>query len=556
MSTVEVPTFASPVGSRPRPGPRSWGRESLRLIREHALAFAVVCVVGFGPLLAIAIYVAGHGGVLTGVNGGDYFDQFQYLAWIRDEGSHLLASNLWVTGSTPHDYLHPMYLISGLLWRLGLNIQLAYILWKPVAVLVLFLGFAVYVRETVEGGRWARMAAVALALFYVTPLLPFDDWLHYLSAGQNYRLVIAVNDPDAVLNLWGLEHTAIAMGLMPVFLLAGERALRGGAPRQRIWLITASVAGMLVSWLHPWQGAILLGILVGLFVVRGPRRRYLRLTVPVCATLAPLVYGLVLSRTDASWHAFEVGSTQGVLLPPLWMLIAAFAPIGVFSVLGLRRPASDRDWMLLLWIPVTAMVYVVIPQFPPHALCGISLPLAVLAVAGWRRAVARLRPPRAASAIVAVVAVLLLTVPYLVDPLSKVPNNFAHSPIGAASREMYELTDAQSAALRFLDHDPRSGAVLAPWFLSLSVPAFTDRRVFVGHLQWEPQGVLAQDQAFFGDPKHLPSAATRRSILAATKARFVVAACDSPSLESALAPVARAVARFGCVTVYETRAAS
>ncbi len=25
---------------------------------------------------------------MTGVNGGDFFDQFQYLAWIRDEGTH------------------------------------------------------------------------------------------------------------------------------------------------------------------------------------------------------------------------------------------------------------------------------------------------------------------------------------------------------------------------------------------------------------------------------------------------------------------------------------
>lgn len=41
-------------------------------------------------------------------------------------GSHFLASNLWAVGHTPRDYLHPMFAISGLLWRLGVSVQLAF----------------------------------------------------------------------------------------------------------------------------------------------------------------------------------------------------------------------------------------------------------------------------------------------------------------------------------------------------------------------------------------------------------------------------------------------
>ena len=44
-----------------------------------------------------------------------------------------------------------MYAISGLLWRLGLSIQLAYLVWAPVALLVLFLGSAAYVRRFLAG---------------------------------------------------------------------------------------------------------------------------------------------------------------------------------------------------------------------------------------------------------------------------------------------------------------------------------------------------------------------------------------------------------------------
>ncbi|HSO98711.1 MAG TPA: hypothetical protein VLP43_07145 [Solirubrobacteraceae bacterium] len=129
------------------------------LIRANPATFAALTIWAFAPLAATVAYVAINGGILTGTNGADLFDQFQYLAWIRDEGSHLLASNLWVIGGTPHDYVEPMYLISGLLWRLGLSVQVAYLIWKPVALLVLFLGFAAYARRMLRG-RWAASAAV------------------------------------------------------------------------------------------------------------------------------------------------------------------------------------------------------------------------------------------------------------------------------------------------------------------------------------------------------------------------------------------------------------
>ena len=125
-------------------------RSGAELIRSHAAIFAVLVIWALAPLAAAVIHVAAHGGVLTGTNGSDYFDQFQYLAWIRDSGDHLLASNLWVIGPTPHDYLHPMYVISGLLWRLGLSIQLAYLIWTPIALVVLFIGSAAYTRRLLQ----------------------------------------------------------------------------------------------------------------------------------------------------------------------------------------------------------------------------------------------------------------------------------------------------------------------------------------------------------------------------------------------------------------------
>ena len=137
------------------------------------------------------VHVASHGGVLIGTNGRDFFDQFQYLAWIRDAGSHGLASNLWVIGHTPHDYLHPMYLISGLLWRLGVSVQVAYLIWKPVALLVLFLGCAWYVTRLEPDNRARQTAALVLALFYQSPAYALAVWTGHLTLVHRLALLLA-----------------------------------------------------------------------------------------------------------------------------------------------------------------------------------------------------------------------------------------------------------------------------------------------------------------------------------------------------------------------------
>jgi hypothetical protein len=236
------------------PAPRALLSTSAELIRAHAAIFAVLAIWAFAPLVATVIHVAAHGGVLTGPYGSDFFDQFQYLAWIRDEGEHLLASNLWVIGPSPHDYLQPTYAISGLLWRLGLGIQLAYLVWAPVALLVLFLGSAAYVRRFLTG-RGGQAAALILVLFYHSPVYAISRWLAHLSAAHQFQLLRVTTDVDAALQLWGFAHAAITIGLMPVFLLAAERVLGAPAGRDvRRWGVLAGVAGLLISWLHPWQG--------------------------------------------------------------------------------------------------------------------------------------------------------------------------------------------------------------------------------------------------------------------------------------------------------------
>lgn len=222
------------------------------------------------------------------------------------------------------------------------------------------------------------------------------SWTGHLSEGHRLALRLVTNDADSALDLWSFEHTAIAIGLMPVFLIAAERLLASPASSRarRHWTALAGLAGLLVSWLHPWQGLTLLGIIGGLFVFRPPRRRYLAVATPVVATLLPLIYGLLLSRTDPSWRLFQQQSTA-FGTASCWALLAAVGPLVAFAVLGVRRSTEDREWMLVLSVVVSAGVYFLVPEYPPHALNGLPLQMAVLAVRGWPRAHLRAHLPSA-----------------------------------------------------------------------------------------------------------------------------------------------------------------
>ena len=84
-------------------------------------------------------------------------------------------------------------------------------MWLPVACVAVAVGFAAYARRRLAGPG-ARAAALALALFYFTPLLPLLDWGGIASALTANQLVVVAG---AAAPFWG------NVGL----LLLGHRAL-------------------------------------------------------------------------------------------------------------------------------------------------------------------------------------------------------------------------------------------------------------------------------------------------------------------------------------------
>src|SRR5581483_3746872 len=277
---------------------------------------------------------------------------------------------------------------------------------------------------------------------------------------------------------WDGGSAEIAVGLMPLFLLAIERLLepsRRAEGRSASWYaIGAGLAGMLASWLHPWQGMTLLAIVAGLVVWGRFERRYLRLAVPVAMTLAPLGYFLVLSHTHSSWKT--VSQPNGYSHFGTW-LVLGLAPL-LLALPGFRGRNLDIQGRILRIWPVAALaVYLALHRtWFYHSFAGLTLPLGIMAVQGWRALLLRARAGGFLLARpVAGALVLAVTVPGMVWAIQYLSNNRANN----------FFTTGESKALAYLNSSPRSGAVLAPVMpLGQAVPAFAGRQTYVGHYYW------------------------------------------------------------------------
>lgn len=543
----EAPSSAAAVreSSGGRPLAARWHLDSFEL-----LVLAVFAAVSVWVVALDLYYAHAHGLSWTYVDGEFPGDQLGYLAWIRDASRHVLVSDLYVPWTTPHDYLQPMIAVSGGLVALGMAPWLALMLWKPVAVLVLFFVVRTYCRRMLSG-RWERRAALALALFGASWGVLGDEWLPAIS--------------------WGYVYALMAVALLVAALLSYDRA----RSMQRLsWV--APALGLFASWLSPWEGEILVLIIVGveLAAIRRPLRRDLvrRLTLPsvmVAATALPLVYYAALDRLDSEWkaaHAVIAGDwgLQVVLLPLIPLLIAsAFAyrrrPPGFLQAATLAWPlATLADW---------ALNQTSLGAWSLHSFTGVTIPLGVLAIVGVRNAGFDRLPGRRWLGAAAVTA---LTIPATVAMMRDAPVH-----LGPASQGHNLITRSDERALRFLAADPQPGMVLTDYAHGVEVPAETGRRTYTTDLQyWAEPGVVYRADAaerllhgpgswwastsfwWYKDPPvHVGrgwltgSAAVQ--FVRRSGARFVLENCGGRAdLGRWLRPILRSVHRFGCAAVY------
>ena len=501
-----------------------------------ALAWSAV------PVVLLAIHTIVHGGVLSGSDGPlAGADQLFYMDSIRQSGAHLLIADHFDLVIGHAVFLNPLYLLAGLVWRAGVPLQAAFWALKLLAAPALALGALALAARGLSSAT-ARASAVVLGLFYFSPVLPLLAWTGAIGSTTRYQLLLPVGESMPAWQLWGYPHAALAIGLEAGALL-GAVALadrRRTLERPGPVLAATCAAACLVGWLHPWQGATLILVLAALAIYGRARQVTLLLLAPALAAAAPLVYEAILPHVDTAWHVDSVRNAVGQ--GPLWILLVALLPLAVPAAFGIRavREGSLRV-VLAAWPLAALVVYFGTSQFPYHALQGISLPLAVLAVEGWQQ----LRASRAA--VLGLLLVAAVTVPGAVYEV----RTFRDSERSHAAP--YWFTAGERAALRYLEATPTPGGVIARQYLGAAVPAFTGRRTWVGEWTWTPEyGARVALSELLMAGRLSPDRA--RQLVASTGARFALTDCRAPApLGRLLGPLVVSKRAFGCAAVYELR---
>jgi hypothetical protein len=505
-----------------------------------------VLVVLAGTSLATLLPLLTRGRPLSGAEGLYPADQLQYFAWIREASQHGLIGNRMDLAPGGRPFLHPGFLLSGVVHRVtGISIPLSFLAWKPLAVGLTFAGALAYVRRLVPAGP-QRRAALVVVLFAVMPATALVAWTGWGGRPRQFTFDFISGEMWSGQYLWGYLFTAIAVFLMPLVLLAIERWRAGGGTRL---LVLAALGALVVMWLQPWQGATLALIVVAVEAIHYARTRerppWGLLVVPAAGAL-PAIYYFVLQLTDESWERASEANAAGGQPEwswPWWAIVLTLLPLAAPAALAYRLPAPAwQDVAVRVW-PFAALAVYLQPHgtFPYHSFQGLTIPLGILAVVGVASLGRRLGPA------LAVGAIALLTLPGFAHKLEVAADN-VH--VGA---DPYFIFDDEQKALDFVESDRRPGGVLAPLYSGFYLPYRTGREVYVGQFSWAPDSRTRRERADELFEGRLTGQAAR-DFVDETKARFLFADCRKlTDLTQTLRGMLEDVRRFGCATVYVLR---
>lgn len=531
---AHAPTAPHPSAARPSASVRSLDRFELGTL---LVLFALACA----PLAGLLLRVWTQGGVVTGADGFLVADPLQYVTWLREAGEHVAVANPYDLEEGPAAFVHPGVVLSGLAYRLGLGLVAAYMIWKPVAVLALFAGALALTRRFLVR-RDDRRLALVLALFSASPIAAVVGWSGVGGNEVKFDFDFISGEAWPGTYLWGYPFTAIAVGLLPLALLAYERGREGHSRRA---LLTAAALGLVVAWLQPWQGATLMLVLsateaLSLRRGRRPGAALGDLILPLAASVVPLVYYFVLSRSDASWEL--AGMVNDFPRWPWWVTLLGLLPLALPAAFAYRLPAPDFGAIALRAWPVAglAVFYQPAGTFPFHAVQGVSFPLAVLGVMALRSWLGE-RRIRLAPAMATVILLCVVGTAYRANELREAVN---------LGRQPFFLTDSERDALRYLEEHREPGGVLTPVYSGVLVPAYTGRETWIGAGSWTPDFEARRQatEALFSG-RLPPSAALR--LVRRSGASFLYSDChDRADLGALVAGFTERPRRFGCATVY------
>jgi hypothetical protein len=231
--------------------------------------------------------------------------------------------------------------------------------------------------------------------------------------------------------------------------------------------------------------------------------------------------------------------------------LTTFGAAVLASIPGWRtRATSDRQRLLRLWPIAVLITFVAVPTGKYEAFAGVSVPLALLAVQGWRRVLEERRLAGRNPRILR----FLVTAGIVVLVFGAVPSTmWLLTNRRLAIQAVAELDRPDANALDYLARQPRGG-VLSTAKIGIWVPALTDDSTYVGQFVWTPQWPrrLNYVSRLFDYPGKRPLSPTAAlALIEQPGVRYVLEPCGArEKLWPLLEPRGYGRHAFGCATVY------
>jgi hypothetical protein len=518
----------------------------------------VFAVASFALFGLNAVDAAANNRVFLGAAGASAQDSMQYLAWSTDAAHHGLIANLYGFNNGGRVFFHPIWLVTGLLHiDAGMSYLLLLGLWQAAALVLLIVVFRRYAQLVLGNDGRARAIALTLAMFLVSPFFPFVVNLNFKLYGAHW-IGLLTGESYAVQWISGYFPIAFTVTAMIGYLIAVEQLMGAldppslGAELFQPAGLAAAALGATAAFLHPWQGIELAMLTVGLAIWNLQlTRRNVRLLLPLAGIALPLLYYLLLPKIDSGWATFSRGPGPHRAGIPLLGWLITFGPAALASVPGWRtRATSDRQRLLRLWPIAVLITFVAAPAAKFHAFAGVSVPLALLAVQGWRRVLEERRlgdrNPRVLQVLVTAGVVVLVF-----GAAAATTRLLVRYRRG--SRFVAQLDRPEADALDYLARQPRGG-VLTIANVGIWVPALTDDSTYDGHSAWSPQwsrrGIYVRRLFDYpGKPRLSPTEAL--ALIEQPGARYVLEPCGArANLWPLLEPRGYSRHVFGCAIVY------
>ncbi len=335
---------------------------------------------------------APDGYVYTGLHSltpGDIHVYFSYMEQARQ--GNFVFEDLYTGESQSRSMVNSFWLAQGLVGKYtGLSnlmvFQLTRIIFIPLFVFVLYLLSSLFWKK--EEWRKISLIFMCFASGFGVPISLFLTNSVYVKGWYNWPLDLWAPEANNLLTMFQSPHLILASTLIVLIFLFSYFAFLKNSWRYSIW---AGVMSLVLFQFHPFHVPTIFGVLgvyigVQSILKRRILYRYLKhFFVIFILSLPSLIYYVILIKYD---FVTQIRVLQNICLTPsLWVTIGSYgfvlflAFIAVYYIVK-RKEAGERQVFLITWFIVQSILIFSPFNFQRRMIQGLSMPIALLAVAG------------------------------------------------------------------------------------------------------------------------------------------------------------------------------